>query len=281
MRNILDAIDTIVRSNVRRLSAVAPNNNRVNAAGDQLEMFVKDAFAGCLTDNDENVRKPKRAATFSWQGNDSNPPDAMIRGGDAIEIKKTTSVGSIPLNSSTPEHKLYATNTRLCDEERNCEVWTEKDLIYAIGTVNSGYIKNICFVYGEEYCASNAYNRLSTQIKNAVTGLALPYGTRAATNEIDHINNVDPLGVTYMRVRGMWGINHPFNVFDYVYRYNRNHSFNLMCIINTAKYNTFNNHEIIERLVNDYQHFVVTDVQVKDPDNPAVYKDAKLITYYE
>lgn len=282
MRNIIDAINTIVRSNVRVLSAAVATNNRVNAVGDQLEIFIKDSFAGALTDTDEVVRQTKRDALFSWIGNNSNPPDAMIRGGDAIEIKKVTSIGSIPLNSSTPEHKLSINNPRLTDDERNCEDWTEKDIIYAIGCAASGRVKNICFVYGEDYCATNEYDEMISSVKDAINNLDLPYGDKSFdTNELGHINKVDPLGVTYMRIRGMWGIKHPFNVFDYVYKYNRNHSFSLMCIINEDKLATFDNTDVLDQLMRDYPHFNVTDVEIKDPDNPSQFRSAKLITYYE
>lgn len=37
------------------------------------------------------------------------------------------------------------------------------------------------------------------------------------SKELGHINKVDPLGVTYMRVRGMWGIDNPWKVFSYIY----------------------------------------------------------------
>ena len=36
------------------------------------------------------------------------------------------------------------------------------------------------------------------------------------TNELGRVNKVDPLGITYLRIRGMWGIENPIKVFNYV-----------------------------------------------------------------
>lgn len=48
---------------------------------------------------------------FSYIGNQNNPPDLMIKHGDAIEIKKIqTANANLVLNSSYPKDKLYANN---------------------------------------------------------------------------------------------------------------------------------------------------------------------------
>ena len=38
----------------------------------------------------------------------------------------------------------------------------------------------------------------------------------ADTNELARINNIDHLGITDLRVRGMWIIKSPFNYFEYM-----------------------------------------------------------------
>ncbi|MDQ7058789.1 MAG: NgoPII family restriction endonuclease [Ghiorsea sp.] len=71
--------------------------------------------------------------TFSYGGNANNIPDAMILGGDAIEVKKVESFNSgIPLNSSYPKDKLYADDHRINQTCRNSEglVSQRYDLCY-------------------------------------------------------------------------------------------------------------------------------------------------------
>ena len=86
------------------------------------------------------------------------------------------------------------------------------------------------------------------------------------------------MGITYLRVRGMWGIENPFKVFEYVYKRDFSKQFNFMCIINNDKYNTFANRSELEAIENSNLH--ITDIQIKNPDNPAKLKKAKLITFF-
>ena len=60
----------------------------------------------------------------------------MLQGGDAIEVKKIASqTAQIALNSSYPTAKLYANSPMITKACRECEQWDEKDLLYAIGSV--------------------------------------------------------------------------------------------------------------------------------------------------
>ncbi len=57
----------------------------------------------------------------------------MIRGGDAIEVKKIQSRGSsISLNSSYPKNRLYSESTQITKECKECEDWEQKDILYII-----------------------------------------------------------------------------------------------------------------------------------------------------
>lgn len=93
---------------------------------------------------------------------------------------------------------------------KSAEQWAEKDIIYTVGVVdkNTNDLKRLCMVYGLDYCASDeCYSRIKTTIKNGVE--AIPGIEFAESRELGHINKVDPLGITYIRVRGMWGIENP------------------------------------------------------------------------
>lgn len=88
MANIINAIINLVHNPVSELREVYARNNRANNAGDALEEYIKDLFAGTYDTTNEAERLERISEVFSYLGNDSNPPDAMLRNGDAIEVKK-------------------------------------------------------------------------------------------------------------------------------------------------------------------------------------------------
>ena len=144
MTNILQAIATIINNPIPDLLSYykSQNNNRINAAGDALEYFVKDAFANTIGEPDSSNKQKKHDELFSFSGNQKNPPDFMIRNGDAIEVKKIQiSSPQIPLNSSYPKSKLFSNNPQIASACRNCETWTEKDIVYAIGVTSADKTK--------------------------------------------------------------------------------------------------------------------------------------------
>ncbi len=74
--NIINAIINLVKKSNIKLDNSYNGNNSVNNMGEALENYIKNLFS----DGKEDV--------FSWGGNQNNPPDAILKGGDAIEIKK-------------------------------------------------------------------------------------------------------------------------------------------------------------------------------------------------
>lgn len=274
--NIINAIVNLVNHQIVDVVSYYIGRNRANNAGDALEEYVKDLFADTFNMS-ETERLDRLNEVFSYLGNNSNPPDAMLRGGDAIEVKKIESNGSaLALNSSCPKHKLKSDSAMISNACRAAEEWTEKDMIYAVGVVNDDKLKHLSMVYGLDYCADEeCYHRIKTTIKEGVE--AIPGVEFAETKELGHINRVDPLGITYMRVRGMWGIENPWRVFEYVYQRDFTKAFNFMCLINEKKWNTFYNTDLITSL--NAPGFSIQDVRIKNPDNSAQLVNAKLITY--
>ena len=276
--NIIDAIYNLVNNPIIEIVAHYNGRNRANNAGDALEEYIKDLFSNSFG-LPENERLEKWQEVFSYLGNNSNPPDAMIRGGDALEVKKIESDNSaLALNSSYPKHTLRKDSEMISNACRNAENWEEKDIIYAVGVVDKrNSLKSLCFVYGLDYCASDeCYSRIKRTIKTGVESISgIEFNT--ATHELGKINKVDPLGITYLRVRGMWGISNPWSVFSYVCSRNLSKKFNFMCIINEKKWATFDNTSLITTITK--QGFSITDVRIKNPDNPANLINAKLIKY--
>ena len=110
--NILKAMNNMTIYGSNELLRFYVGNNRANNMGDALEIFVKDIFCNSFSFTDEEALE-KYSETFSYLGNASNPPDIIIRGGDAIEVKKIEGFSSLALNSSYPKQKLYNNSTMI------------------------------------------------------------------------------------------------------------------------------------------------------------------------
>ena len=278
-KNIIDAIINIVKNPIVELKEYSISHNRANSMGEALEEYIKDIFSGTLFENDKNKRMEIISEVFSYLGNSNNPPDSILRGGDAIEVKKIENKSSsLALNSSYPKAKLYSNSSMITDACRNCEEWKEKDIIYAIGTCEKNKLTSLIFVYGEDYAAENKiYENVKNKIKfgiETINGLEF-----SETNEIGRVNRVDPLGITYFRIRGMWGIENPIKVFDYIYERDNTKQFNFMALINEDKYNSFFNREELENLEKENKYLEIRNVKIKNPNNPAQLRSAKLITF--
>lgn len=279
MSNIINAIYNLVNNPVVELRDFYKSKNRANSMGDALEEYIKDLFANTVNETDEQKRLKKISETFSYLGNQNNPPDSILRLGDAIEIKKVESKNSnLALNSSYPKHKIYSNSKLITEACRKCENWTEKDIIYAVGVVNGMNLSSLCMVYGEDYAADNSvYEKIKEIIVDGVNNI--PDVEFATTNEIAKVKKVDPLGITDLRVRGMWSIENPFKVFNYIYSRDFSKRFNFMCVIREKKYNSFENTKLLEECIGKIQEFNIFDIKIKNPNNPALLEEAKLITF--
>jgi len=276
--NTITAIANIVLNPISELRSFYQGRNRINNMGAALEAYIMDLFAGTLNESNEQKRNRRYAQAFSYTGNQNNPPDMVIHKGDAIEVKKIETPGaSLALNSSYPKAKLLTSDSKINDSCRTCEAWSEKDILYAVGVAKGRHLTKLFFVYGVDYAASaGVYERISKTVKDGIH--EIPDLEFANTQELGRINRVDPLGITYLRIRGMWGIENPVKVFSYAYT-PPDKQFEFAAIINTEKYNSFPviDREKLEKLKDP--NFEITEVEIKNPNNPAKLKQAKLITF--
>lgn len=275
---IVDAITNLVKRPILKVESEYRSRNRANSVGEALEEYVKDLFAdsfGC----GETERRERLSRVFSYTGNNSNPPDAMLDCGDAIEVKKIEGRNEeLALNSSYPKHKLYSDDPMLTRACVNAEDWREKDMLYVVGYVNRGVLKDLAMVYGLDYCASDeCYKRMKSTIAAGVN--MIPGVEFSETKELGRVNKVDPLGITYLRVRGMWGMQNPWSVYDYIYRRDERQKLNFMCLINADKWRRTPNAEELYGLAENNPRLKIADVRIKSPDNPVKLNDAKLITF--
>jgi len=279
MANVIDAIINLVKDPKLELLKYSKSHNRANSMGEGLEEYVKDLFAGTVNEKDKDIRNLRFSETFSYEGNQNNPPDAMLKGGDAIEMKKLESKDAgLALNSSYPKAKIDRDSPMISKSCKICEDWTVKDMIYAVGVVKGDNLKSLAFIYGSEYCAEKeTYEKIKNKIKDGVE--SIPGVEFAGTKELGRVNRVDPLGITYLRIRGMWGIENPFKVFDYVYVRDEQKDFNFVAIINSEKYLSFDNHTTLEGMLVQYSSLNIKDGKVKNPNNPAQLIDVKVISF--
>jgi len=276
MGNLLEAIIRIHKLKNLAIEEFYKSRIRANNMGEALERFINDAFADTFDVANEEQRNIKYSEIFSYIANQNNPPDLIIKGGDAIEVKKVESKNpkTIPLNSSYPKNKLYADSPMITDACRNCEEnWKEKDIIYAVGIVINKQLQALSFVYGEDYAANpKIYENIKEALKSGIS--KIPNIEFAETTELSRVNRVDPLGITYLRVRGMWGIDIPFEVFKYITNGRK-----FFAVINNKKYYSFPKKSI--DLLERTKGIIITDHKIKTPDNPAKLKEAKLICFRE
>ena len=276
MTNILEAIYNIVNHKNFAIREFYSGRNRANSMGEALENYIKDAFADTFDSDDEQSRLKTYNEEFSWLGSQNNPPDIMIKGGDAIEVKKTQSANSsLALNSSYPKTDLRHTSPMITSECRDCEEWTVKDLIYCVGHTSDSNIKSLWMVYGSSYAAKHeTYQRIKTTISDGIK--TIPDVVFADTKELGRVNQVDPLGITNLRIRGMWQIENPRKVFNYLHE-PTDKDFELVCIIPVEKYNSFPNESKSKLEGITEKGFSIEEKQIKNPNNPAKLMDCKLI----
>ncbi|MEZ4877310.1 MAG: NgoPII family restriction endonuclease [Flavobacterium sp.] len=279
MKNILDAIVNISIIEDLTINEITFGNNRANNMGEGLESFIKDAFTNTFLEDDKNIRLKKYNEVFSYQGSKNNPPDLMLKNGDALEIQKVESLTTdLQLNSSYPKAKLFSNSTLINNHCKKSEEWTEKDFIYTIGHIPKGTNKlsSLWFVYGSIYAADeNCY----ISVKNSLTeGLEKkPDINFSETNEIGRVNFVDPLKITNLRVRGMWLLQPPYKVFKHIHNYSNDGKFQCFLLIPEDKYYKLpkDSRDRIEGLT----IISIEDVKVENPNNPADLINIKFITY--
>ncbi|MBE0515666.1 NgoPII family restriction endonuclease [Sulfurimonas sp.] len=281
MSNIIKAFVNIVNSYQITVNNVTNGNNRANNMGEGLESLIKDAFAGTTNEIDEQKRLEVFSAVYSYSGNKNNPPDLILRNSDAIEIKKLEShTTAIALNSSYPKAKLFSDSTMITATCKNCEPWVEKDMLYAIGNVpkNRNQLKSLWLVYGDCFCADkDIYERIKDTISNGIASISDVEFTE--TNELGKVKKVDPLGVTDLRIRGMWHIDNPTKIFSYLNLYDTSKVFQLFSLMKKEKYESLplQDREAIENF--DNENVSVSDVRIKNPNNPVQLINSKLLIF--
>ena len=278
MSNLLRAMKSIVDNPIIKVKDFYSGRNRANSVGEALENYVKDIFANSF-ELPEIERLKKFNQVFSYLGNQNNPPDIILRNGDAIETKKVqSSTSALALNSSYPKAKLFSNSPMLTNACKTCEQWTEKDIIYIVGHTNDTDIKYLWFVYGDCFAADkDVYENIKRKISSGITEISNVEFTE--TKELGKVKKVDPLGVTDLRIRGMWHIENPHKIFSYLNIIDENAKFQAICLMKTEKFNSFSaiDKTALKNITTNNYSF--NEVKIKNPNNPANLLDCTLITF--
>lgn len=279
MTDILKAIHNISKLENRNIEEVILSSNRAISMGEGLESFVKNAFADTFKIENQNEKHLLFSEIFSYEGSKRTPPDLMIKNGDAFEIKKTEFLSTeIQLNSSHPKSKLFKTSTLINNHCKNCETWEEKNFHYIIGHIPKGknVLSSIWFIDGSVYAADE---EVYTNIKDSISDVLENSNEFdfSETNEIGRINYVDPLKITNLRIRGMWLLQPPYKVFDYLNLYDNKANFQSIALISKKHY--FNYSEENRKLIENNPKISIKEVFVKNPNNPIQLIESKLIIF--
>lgn len=193
------------------------SKNKINKVGDLAEIYIKDLYCNSIYVNNLADKREEYKKYFSYLGGKNSPPDAIISGGEAIEIKKqeNMSFGDISLNSSHPSDFLYNESSLINRECRECESsWDKKHMVYSILNFDAKAkeLKSVWFIYGNCFAAKKeTYQKIKEAIKEAIANLSNL--SLSETNELGKVLNIDDMGITSLRVRGMWNISHPEKIF--------------------------------------------------------------------
>jgi len=150
--------------------------------------------------------------------------------------------------------------------------WKEKDLIYAVGHIQQNKIKVLTFVYGDCYVADTEhYKEIRHRLIDNIGKLNFPF---SHTKEIARINKLDPLGITNLRVRGMWTLKLPIKVFSNIMHPDLN-LVSVFALMKKEKYESFDSgiRGSVEKELN------VKDIMIRNPNKPTVLMDVKLISF--
>jgi hypothetical protein len=166
----------------------------------------------------------------------------------------------------------------LTKECKNCEQWQEKDIIYTIGHTNDSDIKYIWFIYGDCFAANKeVYEKIKNKITDRINEISDVEFTE--TNELGKVKKVDPLGITDLRIRGMWHIENPHKIFSYLNRVDANSRFQILCLMKKEKFESFPKSDIDDLININKKNYHLDDVEIKNPNNPAILMNCKLITF--
>ena len=126
------------------------------------------------------------------------------------------------------------------------------------------------------FCAKEAvYQTIASTITNGLN--QIPGISLSPTKELARVNGVDSLGITNLRVRGMWTISSPNKLFENIVNYDETAQFQLFCVMTTKKYKSFPQNDRDNLIAK--QGVNISMRVVPDPNNNAKNLGVTIISY--
>lgn len=278
--NILQAIINISKSNDTTLSnykGFDDPDNRIQRQGQGLEIFIKDSFCGIpsgMTCNETRIENYLQV--FSDTGHSNSPPDAMIKESDAMEIKKHEGFSTkyIALNTSPPRTVLTDEDRNIVQETKDCEPkpWTH-DYLYIIGNSESEKLRRITLCYGDCFVSSDKiYRDFFDKIKKSISEGDIGNAEFLDSKEFGRICKIDPQDFTTLRIRSMFELQNPNEVFKEEINWRESENLTISAIMRKEKFLSFPE-EDRESLKKD--NFEIKEFKGKNPNEPK--KDIDLV----
>jgi hypothetical protein len=281
--NILTAIKNIsdFKTNNMRDYFKEYATPQIKTPRQQLEYYLKDAISGSFKSAKEEKAKDRYSGVFSYLGNKINPPDMILEGGDALVLKTSkTYKASLTLSNSPPKDRLNWNDPWIFRNRRTIGSgqWNSKDIFYVNGWIEKGKIKYLYFVQGRCYASEESvYNKKIADLKKNIENYLAAEGLEVnKTIGLGKASNIDPLGITNLRIKYIWKIQNPLIAFSDIYIYDKKKDFTLIALMLKNKFDSFPENDI-DAIMKDKQ-INVSDVKIKNPNNPEKKIQAKLIT---
>ena len=288
MPDLLTAIADIIQGELFDLpEVIVEKGNRQTSKGELFEIYCKDRLVGLKRGAKQTERTRDHRHYLVYPGSQGNPPDAMYPGGnsgDAFEFKQSQGrhTAAVQLNSSSPKAQLRHSSHMLTQECRDCEPWTERDLIYVFGGIpaKKKELKWIWFVDASLMAAqSQHYDDVYHSVRSKLS--EVPKLNTSDTTELGRFNQVDPLGATSLRIRAMWFMDGPGKFFERIPGVSKvSRGRVLYGIMRKAKWESFDESSRKRVLgFNGTSGFSFSEVKVSDPGRAGESIDAIFIRF--
>ena len=269
----------------------------INSVGAGFETFVKDILTGKFYGDDSSARESAYKEHFSYSGSQNKAIDAIVKMGDAFEIKKVELREGqeridtkIALNNSYPKALLYPDDEKTLKMLRGIDGgnWEQKDIFYVIGGIGKKdhLIKQLYFVQGVCYSANRelyevTFESVRKAIENALNNEEFSELEFKRTKELGRIYHVDPLKITDFRMRGMWELASPDSVFMDVVPIDVSKKFNAYAIMEKSKFEELSNQYVLGENLGDSltsdNSVEVTEGTIKNPSKLSESKQVKVV----
>ncbi|MGD2066623.1 MAG: NgoPII family restriction endonuclease [Candidatus Bathyarchaeota archaeon] len=280
--NILTAIKNIsdFKTNNMREYFGDYAGSQIKTVRQQMEYYVKDAITGSFKSVKDRKPTDRYNGIFSYIGNKNKPPDMIIQGGDAIVIKTVkTYKGSFTINNSPPKDRLMWNDPWVIKNCRRIDggQWNSKDLFYVFSWIEKKRMKYLNFIQGSCFIPEqNVYNKKIHDLKKNIYNYLKSEGLEAnRTIGLGKVNNMDPLGITNLRIKAVWRIKNPLKIFSDTFIYDKKQEFTSISLMLKNKFDSFPKKDI--NAIEKNKQIEIEDVKIMNPNNPQRKIDAKVI----